>query len=148
MCVCVCACARASLLCLCVSSLAFGNCNGLAVVDYLQKTVLLCMSTLDLYGATDPYQRLTRSPRRNRQSTSGSTHTPLGSCHTHARTQLILTVHPHRKVPKVQSLHSDYCILLVLSLSVSLLLSSLFFISTGVSSSFSSVPLLCICSSF
>ncbi|XP_078795335.1 syntaxin-binding protein 5-like isoform X12 [Oryzias latipes] len=50
--------------------LAFGNCNGLAVVDYLQKTVLLCISTLDLYGATDPYQRLTRSPRRNRQSTS------------------------------------------------------------------------------
>ncbi|CAN9497918.1 unnamed protein product [Ophioblennius macclurei] len=53
--------------------LAFGNCNGLAVVDYLQKTILLCMSTLDLYGATDPYQRLTRSPRRNRQSTSGLT---------------------------------------------------------------------------
>ncbi|XP_027878128.1 syntaxin-binding protein 5-like isoform X12 [Xiphophorus couchianus] len=50
--------------------LAFGNCNGLAVVDYLQKTVILCISTLDLYGATDPYQRLTRSPRRNRQSTS------------------------------------------------------------------------------
>ncbi|XP_061578927.1 syntaxin-binding protein 5-like, partial [Cololabis saira] len=53
--------------------LAFGNCNGLAVVDYLQKTVLLCMSTVDLYGTTDPYQRLTRSPRRNRQSTSGLT---------------------------------------------------------------------------
>nr|XP_004566109.1 syntaxin-binding protein 5-like isoform X10 [Maylandia zebra] len=50
--------------------LAFGNCYGLAVVDYLQKTVILCMSTLDLYGSTDPYQRLTRSPRRNRQSTS------------------------------------------------------------------------------
>ncbi|CAF96436.1 unnamed protein product, partial [Tetraodon nigroviridis] len=50
--------------------LAFGNCNGLAVVDYLQKTILLCMSTLDMYGAADPYQRLTRSPRRNRQSTS------------------------------------------------------------------------------
>ncbi|XP_031714432.1 syntaxin-binding protein 5-like isoform X8 [Anarrhichthys ocellatus] len=53
--------------------LAFGNCNGLAVVDYLQKTILLCMSTLDVYGAADPYQRLTRSPRRNRQSTSGLT---------------------------------------------------------------------------
>ncbi|XP_035031312.1 syntaxin-binding protein 5-like isoform X6 [Hippoglossus stenolepis] len=53
--------------------LAFGNCNGLAIVDYLQKTILLCMSTLDLYGASDPYQRLTRSPRRNRQSTSGLT---------------------------------------------------------------------------
>uniref|UniRef100_A0A3Q2P2P9 Syntaxin binding protein 5L n=1 Tax=Fundulus heteroclitus TaxID=8078 RepID=A0A3Q2P2P9_FUNHE len=51
--------------------LAFGNCNGLAVVDYIQKTVILCISTVDLYGATDPYQRLTRSPRRNRQSTSG-----------------------------------------------------------------------------
>ncbi|KAG7502848.1 syntaxin-binding protein 5-like isoform X6 [Solea senegalensis] len=50
--------------------LAFGNCSGLVVVDYLQKTILLCMSTLDLYGAADPYQRLTRSPRRNRQSTS------------------------------------------------------------------------------
>ncbi|XP_037343625.2 syntaxin-binding protein 5-like isoform X11 [Pungitius pungitius] len=53
--------------------LALGNCNGLAVVDYLQKTILLCASTLDLYGAADPYQRLTRSPRRNRQSTSGLT---------------------------------------------------------------------------
>ncbi|KAM8858115.1 syntaxin-binding protein 5-like isoform 5-T5 [Synchiropus picturatus] len=50
--------------------MAFGNCNGLAVVDYLQKSILLCMSTLDLYGSADPYQRLTRSPRRNRQSTS------------------------------------------------------------------------------
>ncbi|KAI7808875.1 putative syntaxin-binding protein 5-like, partial [Triplophysa rosa] len=50
--------------------LALGNCNGLAVVDYLQKTVLLCMSTVELYGSSDPFQRLTRSPRKNRQSTS------------------------------------------------------------------------------
>ncbi|XP_016400818.1 syntaxin-binding protein 5-like [Sinocyclocheilus rhinocerous] len=50
--------------------LALGNCNGLVVVDYLQKTVLLCMSTLELYGSADPLQRLTRSPRKNRQSTS------------------------------------------------------------------------------
>ncbi|XP_065107700.1 syntaxin-binding protein 5-like isoform X9 [Paramisgurnus dabryanus] len=53
--------------------LAFGNCNGLAVVDYLQKTILLCMSTVELYGSADPFQRLTRSPRKNRQSTSGLT---------------------------------------------------------------------------
>ncbi|XP_073768257.1 syntaxin-binding protein 5-like isoform X25 [Danio rerio] len=53
--------------------LALGNCNGLAVVDYLQKTILLCMSTLELYGSADPFQRLTRSPRKNRQSTSGLT---------------------------------------------------------------------------
>ncbi|KAJ8255560.1 hypothetical protein COCON_G00194240, partial [Conger conger] len=53
--------------------LALGNCNGLAVVDYLQKTIILCMSTLELYGSSDPYQRLTRSPRRNRQLTAGLT---------------------------------------------------------------------------
>ncbi|XP_037395463.1 syntaxin-binding protein 5-like isoform X12 [Pygocentrus nattereri] len=53
--------------------LAVGNCNGLAVVDYLQKTVILCMSTVELYGSADPFQRLTRSPRKNRQSTSGLT---------------------------------------------------------------------------
>uniref|UniRef100_A0A671SY17 Syntaxin-binding protein 5-like n=1 Tax=Sinocyclocheilus anshuiensis TaxID=1608454 RepID=A0A671SY17_9TELE len=53
--------------------LALGNCNGLVVVDYLQKTILLCMSTLELYGSADPFQRLTRSPRKNRQSTSGLT---------------------------------------------------------------------------
>ncbi|XP_016108832.1 syntaxin-binding protein 5-like [Sinocyclocheilus grahami] len=53
--------------------LALGNCNGLVVVDCLQKTVLLCMSTLELYGSADPFQRLTRSPRKNRQSTSGLT---------------------------------------------------------------------------
>ncbi|XP_073711281.1 syntaxin-binding protein 5-like isoform X11 [Misgurnus anguillicaudatus] len=53
--------------------LAFGNCNGLAVVDYLQKSILLCMSTVELYGSADPFQRLTRSPRKNRQSTSGLT---------------------------------------------------------------------------
>uniref|UniRef100_A0A672KQM5 Syntaxin-binding protein 5-like n=1 Tax=Sinocyclocheilus grahami TaxID=75366 RepID=A0A672KQM5_SINGR len=58
--------------------LALGNCNGLAVVDYLQKTILLCMSTLELYGSADPFQRLTRSPRKNRQSTSG-THAPCVS---------------------------------------------------------------------
>uniref|UniRef100_A0A673ZC85 Syntaxin-binding protein 5-like n=1 Tax=Salmo trutta TaxID=8032 RepID=A0A673ZC85_SALTR len=50
--------------------LAFGSCNGLVMVDYIQKTILMCVSTLDLYGAADPYQRLTRSPRKNRQSTS------------------------------------------------------------------------------
>ncbi|XP_048834465.1 syntaxin-binding protein 5-like isoform X9 [Brienomyrus brachyistius] len=49
------------------SLLALGNCNGLVVVDYLQKNVLLCMSTLELYGSNDPYQRLTRSPRKSRQ---------------------------------------------------------------------------------
>uniref|UniRef100_A0A8C4X6K7 Syntaxin-binding protein 5-like n=1 Tax=Erpetoichthys calabaricus TaxID=27687 RepID=A0A8C4X6K7_ERPCA len=46
---------------------AFGNCNGLAVVDFIQKTVLLSMATIDLYGSSDPYQRQPRSPRRSKQ---------------------------------------------------------------------------------
>uniref|UniRef100_A0A8K9VCE5 Syntaxin-binding protein 5-like n=1 Tax=Oncorhynchus mykiss TaxID=8022 RepID=A0A8K9VCE5_ONCMY len=54
-------------------------CNGLVVVDYIQKTILMCVSTLDLYGAADPYQRLTRSPRKNRQSTSGVSLYPTSS---------------------------------------------------------------------
>ncbi|KAM4699212.1 syntaxin-binding protein 5-like isoform 3-T3 [Discoglossus pictus] len=44
---------------------ALGNCNGLAVVDYIQKNVLLSMGTIDLYGSSDPYQRQPRSPRKS-----------------------------------------------------------------------------------
>ncbi|XP_062857993.1 syntaxin-binding protein 5a isoform X3 [Trichomycterus rosablanca] len=49
----------------------FGNANGLAVVDFLQKTVLLNLSTVELYGPSDPYQRQPRSPRKNRQPSGG-----------------------------------------------------------------------------
>ncbi|XP_030575141.1 syntaxin-binding protein 5 isoform X5 [Archocentrus centrarchus] len=42
----------------------FGNSNGLAVVDYLQKTLLLNMGTSELYSPSDPYQRQPRSPRK------------------------------------------------------------------------------------
>ncbi|XP_009687937.1 syntaxin-binding protein 5-like isoform X9 [Struthio camelus] len=49
---------------------AFGNCNGLAVVDFMQKTVLLSMGTVDLYGSSDPYQRQPRSPRKSKQFTA------------------------------------------------------------------------------
>ncbi|XP_035465932.2 syntaxin-binding protein 5 isoform X4 [Scophthalmus maximus] len=45
----------------------FGNSNGLAVVDYLQKTLLLNMGTSDLYSPSDPYQRQPHSPRKARQ---------------------------------------------------------------------------------
>ncbi|XP_028421397.1 syntaxin-binding protein 5 isoform X2 [Perca flavescens] len=50
----------------------FGNSNGLAVVDYLQKTLLLNMGTSELYSPSDPYQRQPRSPRKTRQP-SGAT---------------------------------------------------------------------------
>ncbi|KAM6099173.1 syntaxin-binding protein 5-like isoform 10-T10 [Theristicus caerulescens] len=52
---------------------AFGNCNGLAVVDFMQKTVLLSMGTIDLYGSSDPYQRQPRSPRKSKQFAAGLT---------------------------------------------------------------------------
>ncbi|MGH0153612.1 UNVERIFIED_CONTAM: hypothetical protein FKN15_051578 [Acipenser sinensis] len=50
---------------------AFGNSNGLAVVDFIQKTVLLSMGTIDLYGSSDPYPRQLRSPRRSKQLPAG-----------------------------------------------------------------------------
>ncbi|XP_070569216.1 syntaxin-binding protein 5-like isoform X4 [Ptychodera flava] len=46
--------------------LAIGTANGLAIVDYIQKTCLLNMGTPDLYGSADPYQRTPRSPKRNK----------------------------------------------------------------------------------
>uniref|UniRef100_A0A8C6QX21 Syntaxin-binding protein 5 n=1 Tax=Nannospalax galili TaxID=1026970 RepID=A0A8C6QX21_NANGA len=45
----------------------FGNCNGIAMVDYLQKAVLLNLGTVELYGSNDPYRREPRSPRKSRQ---------------------------------------------------------------------------------
>ncbi|KAL7862156.1 hypothetical protein SRHO_G00135970 [Serrasalmus rhombeus] len=50
---------------------AFGNGNGLALVDYLQKTLLLNMGTAELYGSSDPHQRQPRSPRKARQPSGG-----------------------------------------------------------------------------
>uniref|UniRef100_A0A1A8IM38 Syntaxin-binding protein 5-like n=1 Tax=Nothobranchius kuhntae TaxID=321403 RepID=A0A1A8IM38_NOTKU len=49
----------------------FGNCNGLAVVDYLQKTLLLNLGTSELYSPSDPCQRQPRSPRKPRQPSGG-----------------------------------------------------------------------------
>ncbi|XP_078265182.1 syntaxin-binding protein 5-like isoform X3 [Rhinoraja longicauda] len=48
----------------------FGNCNGLAVVDFMQKTILLSMGTIELYGTSDPFQRHLKSPRKNKQLTA------------------------------------------------------------------------------
>ncbi|XP_043119532.1 syntaxin-binding protein 5 isoform X7 [Puntigrus tetrazona] len=53
---------------------AFGNGSGLAVVDYLQKTLLLNVSTAELYGSTDPHHRQPRSPRKTRQLSADTLH--------------------------------------------------------------------------
>uniref|UniRef100_A0A673BRJ2 Syntaxin-binding protein 5-like n=1 Tax=Sphaeramia orbicularis TaxID=375764 RepID=A0A673BRJ2_9TELE len=55
----------------------FGNSNGLAVVDYLQKTLLFNMGTSELYSPSEPYQRQPHSPRKARQP-SGDI--PVASC--------------------------------------------------------------------
>ncbi|GCC24435.1 hypothetical protein chiPu_0002836 [Chiloscyllium punctatum] len=52
---------------------AFGNCNGLAIVDFMQKTTLLSMGTIELYGTNDPFQRHLRSPRKSKQLNAGLT---------------------------------------------------------------------------
>lgn len=49
-------------------SLAIGTTNGLAIVDFMQKSCLLNMGTPDLYGSADPYQRTPRSPRKNKMA--------------------------------------------------------------------------------
>ncbi|XP_059374484.1 syntaxin-binding protein 5 isoform X3 [Carassius carassius] len=50
---------------------AFGSGNGLAVVDYLQKTLIVNVSTAELYGSTDPHHRQPHSPRKTRQPSAG-----------------------------------------------------------------------------
>lgn len=60
-----------SVLVLLYFSVVFGNSNGLAVVDYLQKTLLLNMGTSELYSPSEPYQRQPRSPRKARQPSGG-----------------------------------------------------------------------------
>ncbi|XP_029079700.1 syntaxin-binding protein 5 isoform X2 [Monodon monoceros] len=49
----------------------FGNCSGIAMVDYLQKAVLLNLGTIELCGSSDPYRREPRSPRKSRQPSGG-----------------------------------------------------------------------------
>ncbi|XP_061699133.1 syntaxin-binding protein 5 isoform X7 [Syngnathoides biaculeatus] len=44
----------------------FGNTNGLAVVDYLQKTLLLNLGTSELHSPSEPIQRQPCSPRKAR----------------------------------------------------------------------------------
>ncbi|XP_058248754.1 syntaxin-binding protein 5a isoform X5 [Hemibagrus wyckioides] len=78
----------------------FGNTNGLVVVDYLQKTVLLNLSTMELYGSGDPYQRQPRSPRKSRQPSGGLCDINEGSATSEDRckspTSVLLSVCPPR----------------------------------------------------
>ncbi|KAK6489777.1 syntaxin-binding protein 5-like isoform X1 [Huso huso] len=75
----------------------FGNSNGLAIIDYLQKTVLINLGTLELYGSNDPYQRQPRSPRKTRQPSGGLCDINEGSTTSEDRckspTSVVMTSH-------------------------------------------------------
>ncbi|CAF3572963.1 unnamed protein product [Rotaria sordida] len=50
--------------------------NGLVVIDYLSKSILMNMATSDLYGTMDPFQRTTSPRRRGTSNDSNHDDTP------------------------------------------------------------------------
>nr|XP_019953704.1 PREDICTED: syntaxin-binding protein 5-like isoform X4 [Paralichthys olivaceus] len=76
----------------------FGNSNGLAVVDYLQKTLLLNMGTSELYSPSDPYQRQPCSPRKARQPSGGLSESNDGANATEDRCKSPTSAKMSRKI--------------------------------------------------
>uniref|UniRef100_A0A4W4DQB0 Syntaxin-binding protein 5-like n=1 Tax=Electrophorus electricus TaxID=8005 RepID=A0A4W4DQB0_ELEEL len=70
-CVCLCAVTLVVWLQWQCPGLVLGNGNGVAVVDYLQKTLLLNVTTAEMHGLPDPHQRQPRSPRKGRHPSGG-----------------------------------------------------------------------------
>ncbi|XP_049335887.1 syntaxin-binding protein 5a isoform X2 [Astyanax mexicanus] len=91
----------------------FGNTNGLAVVDYLQKTVLLNLSTVELYGSNDPYQRQPRSPRKSRQPSGGLCDINEGSATSEDRCKSPTSARMSRKLSLPTELKPDLVLLSV-----------------------------------
>ncbi|XP_069687283.1 syntaxin-binding protein 5 isoform X2 [Periplaneta americana] len=48
--------------------MTYGTEYGIVIVDIVQKICILNMSSPDLYGSADPYQRVPRSPKRDNNS--------------------------------------------------------------------------------
>jgi len=44
--------------------LAYGNENGICIIDIIQKSVVFNISTPDIYGPMDPFQRYSKSPKK------------------------------------------------------------------------------------
>ncbi|XP_043075692.1 syntaxin-binding protein 5a isoform X2 [Puntigrus tetrazona] len=91
----------------------FGNSNGLAVVDYLQKTVLLNLGTVELYGSNDPYQRQPRSPRKSRQPSGGLCDINEGSATSEDRCKSPTSAKMSRKLSLPTELKPDLVLLSV-----------------------------------
>ncbi|KAM6954248.1 syntaxin-binding protein 5a isoform 2-T2 [Aplochiton taeniatus] len=91
----------------------FGNSAGLAVVDYLQKTVLLNLGTVELYGSNDPYQRQPRSPRKTRQPSGGLCDINEGSATSEDRCKSPTSARMSRKLSLPTELKPDLVLLSV-----------------------------------
>ncbi|XP_076372764.1 syntaxin-binding protein 5-like isoform X3 [Tachypleus tridentatus] len=100
--------------------MAYGNECGLVVVDIIQRTCLLNMGTPDLYGSSDPYQRVPRSPKRNPiVSTNDNGSLEQDRCRSPTSDQLagpVVTAEPHLTFSQstssshsVSSSHSSQC---------------------------------------
>ncbi|XP_043999735.1 syntaxin-binding protein 5 isoform X8 [Gambusia affinis] len=76
----------------------FGNSNGLAVVDYVQKTLLLNLGTWELYSPSDPCQRQLRSPRKPRQPSGGFCDSNDGSNNSEDRCKSPTSAKMSRKI--------------------------------------------------
>ncbi|KAM4541477.1 syntaxin-binding protein 5 isoform 6-T6 [Fundulus diaphanus] len=76
----------------------FGNSNGLAVVDYEQKTLLLNMAISELYSPSDPYQKQPCSPRKPRQPSGGLCDSNDGSNNSEDRCKSPTSAKMSRKI--------------------------------------------------
>ncbi|XP_054894246.1 syntaxin-binding protein 5 isoform X3 [Poeciliopsis prolifica] len=76
----------------------FGNSNGLAVVDYVQKTLLLNLGISELYSPSDPCQRQPRSPRKPRQPSGGFCDSNDGSNNSEDRCKSPTSAKMSRKI--------------------------------------------------
>ncbi|CAF1035478.1 unnamed protein product [Rotaria sp. Silwood1] len=70
--------------------------NGLVVIDYLSKSILMNMATADLYGTMDPFQRTIMSPKRHGTSNDINNDEPMSSDH-----QRSLLSHPATAEPRL-----------------------------------------------
>ncbi|XP_062323172.1 syntaxin-binding protein 5-like isoform X2 [Osmerus eperlanus] len=91
----------------------FGNSSGLAVVDYLQRSVLLNLGTVELYGSNDPYQRQPRSPRKTRQPSGGLCDINEGSATSEDRCKSPTSAKMSRKLSLPTELKPDLVLLSV-----------------------------------
>ncbi|KAG8192245.1 hypothetical protein JTE90_014103 [Oedothorax gibbosus] len=86
--------------------MAYGNENGLAIIDIVQKTCLLNMATTDLYGSADPYHRPPKSPRRTSSCANSSCddtgHSPCEEPTEGTSLSPTSRSHPHRR-----SMHAE-----------------------------------------